>query len=723
MVSRIVRYSATVSLLAAAYFAAARLGLLFAIPPGNATSVWANSGLALAALLLLGTRVWPGIWLGAMLANALTAVLANALTTASLETAAAMATGNTLEALLAVWLFRHCLRVEDPFQRVEDAFLFAVLAAVAATVAALVGAGSMALGGSMAWSQFAANAGTWWLGDVTGLLIVCPLLLALRQPRRQPLLLGQKLELAILFALVVVASQGIFGSWLSEPLGDHLLYVPLVFLIWVALRFEFREVALTAGLFSGAAIWGTSRGVGPYQADALQQSLINLQIFATVYALTGLALAAVVARRRDAETRLRRAHDELEQRVRERTADLDRTNQDLRSEVTDRQCAERALQALQELEHLRLATALESIGEGLLITDSQGTIQYVNPAFERITGYLRPEVMGKNPRILQSGQHSQAFYRTMWEMIAAGKTWRGSFVDKRKDGQLYDVETTIAPIIEPSGNRVGYTAISRDVTERTQWAATQEQLRVARTIQQQFFPAAAPDLPGFEIGGASYPAEATGGDYFDYFPLSEGRVGVVLADVSGHGLGPALVMSQTRAYLRALLTLGLNVSELVTRLNDFLIEDGVEDYFVTLFLAQIDPRDQSLVYASAGHQCYLLGPADKVELLESTGMVLGVIPQRVPQAEPRKLQPGQLVLFLTDGVQETAGPEKDLFGMERALAIVRANRDKPAREIVDAIYLAARRFAQGRTQEDDITAVVVKVVGHFPEGGLQGAGV
>ena len=342
MVSRIVRYLTTVSLLAAGYFAAARLGLVFAIPPGNATAVWANSGLALAALLLLGTRVWPGIWLGAMLANALTAV--------SLVTATAMATGNTLEVLLAAWLFLHFLRVDDPFQRVEDAFLFAGLAAVSSVVAALVGASSLALGGSMAWSQFAANAGTWWLGDVTSLLIICPLLLALRQPRRQPLLLGQKLELTILFALVVVASQGIFGGGLSEPLGNHLLYVPLVFLIWVALRFELREVALAAGLFSGAAVWGMSRGVGPYQADALQQSLVNLQIFVSVYALTGLALAAVVARRRDAEIRLRRAHDELEQRVRERTADLDRTNQDLRSEVTDRRRAELALQALQELE-------------------------------------------------------------------------------------------------------------------------------------------------------------------------------------------------------------------------------------------------------------------------------------------------------------------------------------------------------------------------------------
>ena len=84
-------------------------------------------------------------------------------------------------------------------------------------------------------------------------------------------------------------------------------------------------------------------------------------------------------------------------------------------------------------------------------------------------------------------------------------------------------------------------------------------------------------MPGFDLDGASYPADETGGDYYDYFPMSEGRIGVVVADVSGHGVGPALVMSQTRAYLHALLPLGLDVSELATRLNDFLIADGPDD--------------------------------------------------------------------------------------------------------------------------------------------------
>ena len=172
-----VRYLVQVTLLAAAYLAAAMIGLAFAIPPGNATAVWPASGIALAAVLLLGTRVWPGVWLGALLANSMTDRV-------SLATAAAIATGNT---------WRRCWRPGcaagsfpsdgPPFQRVEEAFLFAVVAGVASTVAATVGGASLVLGGYAPWPQFLANWGTWWLGDVAGLMIVVPLVLAYAKPR------------------------------------------------------------------------------------------------------------------------------------------------------------------------------------------------------------------------------------------------------------------------------------------------------------------------------------------------------------------------------------------------------------------------------------------------------------------------------------------------------------------------------------------------------------
>ena len=244
---------------------------------------------------------------------------------------------------------------------------------------------------------------------------------------------------------------------------------------------------------------------------------------------------------------------------------------------------------------------------------------------------------------------------------------------------------------------------------RKRAAAVTEQLRLARSIQQSFFPDSPPAVPGFDLGGASYAAEETGGDYYDYFQMPGGRIGIVLADVSGHGLGPALVMSQTRAYLQALLPLGLDVGELATRLNDFLLADHQEARFVTLFLAQLDPRDGSFCYASAGHRCYVLGPGDEVEFLDATSVPLGILPGCVPSAPMRTLRPGQVVLFPTDGVEDTESPQGVPFGVERALDVVRANRHLSAAEIVESLYRSARRFAQDAPQQDDITAVVLKV--------------
>jgi len=826
-----VRHLAQAALLAAAYLAVALIGLTFAIPPGNATAVWPASGLALAALLLLGTPVWPGVWLGALLANSTTTV--------SLATAATIATGNTLEALLAAWLYRRLRRRADaPFQRVGEAFLFAAVAGVASTVAATVGGASLALGGYAPWSQFPANWGTWWLGDVAGLMIVVPLALTCAKPR--PGVWGDSrwAELAVLVVLMVLSSQAIFGGWLSERVAQHLLYIPLIFLVWVCLRFELPIVTLATALFSGSVIAGTSAGLGPFRAEAVQSSLFHLQMFVNLYALTGLAFAAVVAGRRTSERSLQRSHEELGQIVRDRTDALIVANAGLQQEMAETRKAEEELRErerryrdlianlhvgvvvhapdtrillandraaellgvstsqmpgktdddpawsfvredgtplppdeypinrvlstrqplrdlvcginrpdagdlrwvavnaipeydaahelarvvvtfmditdrrrLQELEMLRLDAALESIGDSIIITDDDGIIKYVNPAFERITGYARPDVLGRSPKVLQSGQHDQAFYRQMWRAVTSGETWHGEFVDRRKDGRSYDAETTIAQIRDAQGRAIGYVGVQRDISDRKRTTALNEQLRLARSIQQSYFPKTSPVVPGFDLGGASYPAEETGGDYFDYFQVPGGQVVVVVADVSGHGIGPALVMSQTRAYLQALLLLGLGVGELATRLNDFLLADGQEARFVTLFLAQLDPRNGSFVYASAGHRCYVLGPDDEVQPLDATGMPLGILPGRVPSAPARILHPGQVVLFPTDGAEDAESPDGVHFGVERMLDVVRANRHQSAAEIVETLYLSVRSFAQDTPQQDDITAVVLKVEG------------
>ena len=355
-------------MLAAVYFAAALVGLAFAIPPGNATSVWPGSGIALAAMLLLSMRVWPGVWVGALLANCI-------LTDVSVPTAAAIATGNTLEALLAAWLCRRLLPPpETPFPGVQDALLFAVVAGVASTVAATVGGASLVLCGDASWTQFLENWSTWWLGDVAGLMIVVPLVLACARSRPDAWLGPRRVELAILFTLMVLASQAIFGGWLSEQVARHLLYIPLIFSVWVCLRFELAEVTFATALFSGAAILGTWAYRGPFRTEALQQSLFHLQVFMNLQALTGLALAAVVASRRASEQRLQQSHQGLEQIVRDRTQDLTVANAGLRQEMAERQRAEESLREREFryrklIEHLHVGVVVHAPDTSILLSN------------------------------------------------------------------------------------------------------------------------------------------------------------------------------------------------------------------------------------------------------------------------------------------------------------------------------------------------------------------
>jgi sigma-B regulation protein RsbU (phosphoserine phosphatase) len=397
-------------------------------------------------------------------------------------------------------------------------------------------------------------------------------------------------------------------------------------------------------------------------------------------------------------------------------------------DISDRKRAERALAESEA----RIRAIVETAADGIITIDDRGIIDTCNPAVEEMFGYTRKEMIGQSVSLLmpcpEREQHDgylATYLQTRQpKIIGTGREVRG----RRKDGTTFPLDLAVSET--RLGDRDFFTAVLRDVTLRhvrlqaeKDLAVTHEQLRLARSIQQDFFPTTPPVVPGFDLGGASYPAEETGGDYFDYFLMADGRIGVVVADVSGHGVGPALVMSQTRAYLHALLPLGLDVSELATRLNDFLITDGPDARFVTLFLAQVDPHDGSFVYASAGHQCFLLGPGEEVQPLDSTNLPLGILAGRVAAARPQILLPGQVVLFLTDGVAETESPQGVYFGIDRTLDVVRANRHRLAGEIVEMLYRSARGFAQEGPQQDDITAVVLKVDAQWRPAGLNGAGI
>lgn len=242
--------------------------------------------------------------------------------------------------------------------------------------------------------------------------------------------------------------------------------------------------------------------------------------------------------------------------------------------------------------------------------------------------------------------------------------------------------------------------------------ASEAKLRVAREVQQRLFPTDSPRAPGFDIAGASLPADATGGDYYDFIPMLGDRLGIVIGDVSGHGVGPAFLMAETRACLRSLALLQDDPAAILEGANRILSQDTDDFHFVTLLLARLDAAASNLIYASAGHACYLLDPDGRVQVMDSISMPLGVDPAATfPCSSCIPLSPGQLVLLLTDGIFEAASPAGELFGMQRVFDVIRRGRSGSAKEIVDQLQAAACDFCCGRPQQDDITAVVVKVQG------------
>jgi diguanylate cyclase (GGDEF)-like protein len=306
---RWLRYWGQVLLLAGIYFAAAKASLLLAIPPGYATAVWPPSGIALAAILALGNRMWPGVWLGAALVN---------LTVASSPFAAFfVGTGNTLEALAGAALVRRHIAVAAPyFDRARNVVKFVALAAVCSTVAATIGVGSLALEGTVPGPEFVANWGTWWHGDTAGIIIVTPLVLtwSLRHPFVWTP--AKRWEAAGFVMSLTVAALAVFGQGDQYLSSLPLTFMILPFIIWAAFRFSRREVTTAAAAVCAIAVWQTVEGQGPFALETLNLSLSVLLAFISTVVTTGLILSAAVAERSRSMDRLAEAMRELQAQAR-----------------------------------------------------------------------------------------------------------------------------------------------------------------------------------------------------------------------------------------------------------------------------------------------------------------------------------------------------------------------------------------------------------------------
>jgi PAS domain S-box-containing protein len=357
-----------------------------------------------------------------------------------------------------------------------------------------------------------------------------------------------------------------------------------------------------------------------------------------------------------------------------------------------------------------LSEGVEQTADSVVITDRQGNIEYVNPAFEATTGYACGEVAGKTPRILKSNLHDHEFYRRLWERILGGESFRGTIVNRKKSGQLYWTEQTITPIKDSAGTITHFVSVLKDMTDLRKQQEQECQLRLARAVQQRFYRGAAMRVAGFDIASAVHPEEETGGDYLDLFSMPDGRICIGIGDVSGHGLGSALVMALTRAYVRSFAQVEPDPAKILSSVNQMLVAD-LDDRFVTLLLVCLDAPTRSFSYASGGHiPGFLMNCSGEIDcMLESSGPPLGLFDdsQFVTSVIPMKSQ--QLLILLTDGATEMTASQDAQFGTDGVLEYVRSHRQKSARDLAEGIYRAARDFAGNNTQQDDVTEVVVKV--------------
>jgi phosphoserine phosphatase RsbU/P len=500
---------------------------------------------------------------------------------------------------------------------------------------------------------------------------------------------------------------------------------------------------------------------------------------------------------------------------------------------------------------LWLFHVLEQSPVAVTITDTEGNIKYVNAKFTQLTGYRREEVLGENPRLLQSGRTSLEEYQHLWKTISSGEEWRGEIQDQRKGGEIYWVREHISSIKNTQGEITHFVAIAEDITERKQieqalqeseerfrqiakmtgewiweqdpgghyiycsaavkeilgyepkqmisrsyreflipdnqegqlgkvaenlssqekffrvinhyrhqdghevftestgepifdeqgqllkWrgvdrditkrlqaqelirrtqvrlAVARNELRLARQIQESLLPAEPLILPEIQVVGCCLPASQVGGDYFDYYHRPDHKVDVAIADVSGHSVGPALFMVETRSALKTQLRSQYTAADTLAILNESLYEDlNRADHFITMFYLQYHTVTGEINYASAGHNPPLLLRCGEAHCapLDADGMIFGVKKEIAFEEKRTFLKKGDIVFLYTDGVIEVENEEEELFGVERLCQLLTAHAHLTPPRLIKVIIKKLKRFCRKKAFNDDVTMVVLKVM-------------
>jgi diguanylate cyclase (GGDEF)-like protein/PAS domain S-box-containing protein len=393
----------------------AALGILvpaFSQRLGIESTFWPSSGVALAAVILFGSHVWPAIFAGAC-----AALYWNG---HGLVSTVITATGLTLEPVIGLWLIHRAKCFDSDLKTTAGYFGLVFLGAgVAPLAAASLQVVGHVVGDSMPVGQAASMFFKWWMKDAVGVVMVAPLILVWRRFPHEWFTNGKSVgELVIILSLHFLAGQIVFVSWFDDVFGHiNRGYWLYLFITWAAVRLGTQGVMLFVWLAAWQGLVGAIGGVGFFGNDIARTQLSNYWFYNIIVATVGMSIATILEERRAAERQL----------------------------------------------HLA-ASVFTHAREGITITDANGTIVDVNQTFTQLTGYLREEVIGKNPRMLSSGRQSSEFYKAMWRSLLEKGHWYGEVWNRRKTGEVFAEMLTIGAVRNSLGQVENYVALFTDIT-------------------------------------------------------------------------------------------------------------------------------------------------------------------------------------------------------------------------------------------------------------------
>jgi len=373
----------------------------------------------------------------------------------------------------------------------------------------------------------------------------------------------------------------------------------------------------------------------------------------------------------------------------------------------------------------RTRLIIESALNAIVIMDADGIVNDWNHHAETMFGWSKQQAVGQQleqliiPQRLQNA-HKQGLnhYLTSGEGPILNKLIEQTAV--RRDGSEFPVELSVSPL--KVGNSYIFSGFIHDISERKQTeqqirqaqinlAYRQSEMNIARRIQSSLLPSAAIKTDDFEIEGFCLPADQVGGDYFDYFFSDQDNLDIVMADVSGHSIGPALFMVETRSTIRTQANWPTKPAETLTILNNFLYQDlDTADYFITLFYLQYNSKNKQLSFANAGHPPPLLLKQGELqcEQLDADGLIIGVRKNVSFEEKSFIMDTGDLILLYTDGLTEAENPAGEFFGIPAVCNILLQHAQHSPKFIIEIIIKQLKQFCQSNSFKDDVTLMIFK---------------